>query len=297
MDRRHDRARARRTRSHGSPPCRRPAASWSRRRAGAWVIREDGSKRRLGEYDRGDVVAERPVRRRHRRLGAPRDRSRRELPLVDRGRRAGDGDRLVARRGLPRRLPGGRRGPSRHGRRTSRDRRSRPAADVPPAWQPETDPARGDPPPDLRGSRTTASSPSTPTRAECSGEPRSTSDPVRLAGMVRRRRAPPASRRDFATIQDDEGGPLFKGPIATGVEHAAISPDGSEIAVVSSGPRGTELSLYSDTAPVRRLYSSGRQNPRRPLRRRRSSRRTASGSSCRGRRPTSGSSSTRRTNA
>ena len=31
--------------------------------------------------------------------------------------------------------------------------------------------------------------------------------------------------------------------------------------MVSSGPRGTELSLYSESAPVRRLYSSGRQNP------------------------------------
>ncbi len=66
---------------------------------------------------------------------------------------------------------------------------------------------------------------------------------------------------DFATIQDDRGGPALKGPVATGVEHAAISPDGSEVAVVGAGPRGTELSLYSDTAPVRRLYSSGRQNP------------------------------------
>ena len=66
----------------------------------------------------GDMVAERPVRRRRRRLGAPGDRSRRELPLVDRGRRAGEGDRLVVRRGLPGRLPRGRRDASRHGRRS-----------------------------------------------------------------------------------------------------------------------------------------------------------------------------------
>jgi hypothetical protein len=66
---------------------------------------------------------------------------------------------------------------------------------------------------------------------------------------------------DFATIQDDEGGSYLKGPIATSVRHAAISADGTEIAVVSAGKHGTELSLYSDTAPVERLYASGRKNP------------------------------------
>ncbi len=66
----------------------------------------------------GDVVAERPVRWRRRRLGAPGDRPRRELPLVDRGRRAGEGDRLVVRRRLPGRLPRWRRAAGRHGRRS-----------------------------------------------------------------------------------------------------------------------------------------------------------------------------------
>lgn len=67
---------------------------------------------------------------------------------------------------------------------------------------------------------------------------------------------------DFATLQDDRGRPTFKGPIATGVEHATISPDGGEVAVVAPGARGTGLSLYSDTEPVRQLYSTGKQNPR-----------------------------------
>ena len=66
---------------------------------------------------------------------------------------------------------------------------------------------------------------------------------------------------DFATVQSSGGGPILKGPIATGVDHATISPDGSAVAVVSSGPKGTELKLFGDTEPVRRLYSSGRGNP------------------------------------
>ncbi len=130
------------------------------------------------------------------------------------------------------------------------DRAIGPAADVAPAWQPESDPAAAihrltyvD-----RRNRVVTVAPDSG-RVQWRTQPYTervrslewSADGERLLVVA----------GDFATIQDDQGGTFLKGPIATGVEHAAISPDGNEVAIVSSGQRGTQLSLYSDAAPAR----------------------------------------------
>ncbi|MEJ7876498.1 MAG: hypothetical protein WKF62_07540 [Solirubrobacterales bacterium] len=68
---------------------------------------------------------------------------------------------------------------------------------------------------------------------------------------------------DFASVLNAAGGPFLKGPIATGVDDAAISPDGANVAVVTQGRRGTDLNLVViGGGETMRLYSSGPGNPR-----------------------------------
>ena len=66
----------------------------------------------------------------------------------------------------------------------------------------------------------------------------------------------------FASVLNAAGAPFLKGPIATGIDDAAISPDGAGAAVVTSGRRGTDLNLVAIGGETRHLYSSGPGNPR-----------------------------------
>jgi len=70
------------------------------------------------------------------------------------------------------------------------------------------------------------------------------------------------SASGFTTVLDARGNPLLKGPIAANVSGAAISPTGGEIAAVTRGPQGTDLRLIGPAGEERRLYSSGRDDPR-----------------------------------
>jgi len=65
-----------------------------------------------------------------------------------------------------------------------------------------------------------------------------------------------------ATVLDSRGNSLVKGSIATNVRRAALSPSGKEIAAVTRGSHGTELTLIGPSGQERRLYSSGRSDPR-----------------------------------
>ncbi len=65
---------------------------------------------------------------------------------------------------------------------------------------------------------------------------------------------------DFATLGDARGNALLKGPVATGVESAAISPAGDAVAVVSASPGGDELALVSASGRSKRLYSTGKES-------------------------------------
>jgi hypothetical protein len=227
--------------------------------SGAWVIREDGSKRHLGDYDRAtwspngrfvgvssgsELRAIDPAGnfRWSIEAGAP-------VKAIDWS--SDEGFRVAYIAGGELRVVTG---------DGVTDRAVAPAANVPPAWQPESDPAAAihrltyvD-----RDNRVVSVATDSGRVLWRTGE--YTADIRSLEWSADGERLLVVAG-DFATIQGNRGAPVLKGPIATGVKHAAISPDGSEAAVVSAGPRGTELRLYSDTAPVRRLYSSGRQNP------------------------------------
>ncbi|MDQ3759720.1 MAG: hypothetical protein M3331_07255 [Actinomycetota bacterium] len=67
---------------------------------------------------------------------------------------------------------------------------------------------------------------------------------------------------DYAIILGPEGEQFLKGPFATGIEDAAISPNGTSLAVVASDRRGTDLNLVEIGGETTRLYSSGPGNPR-----------------------------------
>jgi hypothetical protein len=226
---------------------------------GAWIIREDGSKRHLGDYDRATWspngrfvgVADGSELRAIDPAGNFRWSIEAGAPVTaidwssDEGFRvayiAGGALRVVTGDGVTESAVGF-------------------AADVPPAWQPESDPASA-----IHRLTYVDRDNQVMNVATDSGKvlwrTQKYSAPVRSLEWSADGERLLVVAGDFATIQNADGGTFLKGPIATGVEHASISPDGSEVAVVSSGPRGTELSLYSETAPVRRLYSSGRQNP------------------------------------
>lgn len=62
------------------------------------------------------------------------------------------------------------------------------------------------------------------------------------------------------TVLDTRGKPVFEHPIDRPLGRAAISPDGQSVAFVSSSRRGAELSLLGEDGRVRHLYSSGREN-------------------------------------
>ncbi|MDX6585884.1 MAG: hypothetical protein QOI31_357 [Solirubrobacterales bacterium] len=227
--------------------------------SGAWVIREDGSKRHLGDYDRATWspngrfvgVADGSELRAIDPAGNFRWSIEAGAPVKAIDWSSDEGFRVAYIAGGELRVVTG---------DGVTDSAVAPAAEVPPAWQPESDPAAA-------VHRLTYVDPKNRVVSVATDSGRvlwrtqEYFDPVRSLEWSGDGERLLVVTGDSATIQDDEGGTFFKGPVATGVEHAAISPDGSEVAVVSSGPRGTELSLYSDTAPVRRLYSSGRQNP------------------------------------
>jgi len=227
--------------------------------SGAWVIREDGSKRRLGDYERATWSPN------GRFVGVSRGS---ELRAID---PAGN-FRWSIETGAPVRAIDW---SSDEGFRVAylaggelhvvtgdgvTDSPIGPAADVAPAWQPESDPAAA-----IHRLTYVDVENRVVSVATDSGRvlwrTQEYFDPVRsLEWSADGKRLLVVSGKS-AIIQNAEGGAFLKGPIATGVEHASISPDGHEVAIVSSGPRGTELSLFSDTASVERLYSSGRGNP------------------------------------
>ena len=288
MDRRHDRVRARRTRSHGSPHCPRPAACWSKRRAGAWIIREDGSKRHLGDYDRATWspngrfvgVADGSELRAIDPAGNFRWSIEAGAPVKaidwssDEGFRvaylAGGEVRVVTGDGVT-------------------DRAIAPAADVPPAWQPESDPATAI-------HRLTYVDPKNRVVSVATDSGRvlwrtgefAADDP--LARMVGGRRAPPGRRR---RLRDDSGQPGRPCPQGADRDRRRARRD------LAGGRRGRGRLLGSArhrAQPLQRhragqapLFERRGRTPT-PASARRSSRPTASGSSCRGPRPTSGSS-------
>jgi len=227
--------------------------------SGAWVIREDGSKRRLGAYDvatwspngRFVGVAEESELRAIDPSGNFRWSIEAGAPVSAIDWSSDEGFRVAYLAGGELRMVTG---------DGVTDRAIGPAADVAPAWQPESDPAAAihrltyvD-----RRNRVVTVAPDSG-RVQWRTQPYTervrsvewSADGERLLVVA----------GDFAAIQDDQGGTFLKGPIATGVEHASISPDGHEVAIVSSGRQGTQLSLFSDAAPAERLYSSGRGSP------------------------------------
>jgi hypothetical protein len=227
--------------------------------SGAWVIDEDGSKRRLGDYDRATWspngrfvgVAEGSELRAIDPAGNFRWWLDAGAPVKAIDWSSDEGFRVAYIAGGELRVVTG---------DGVTDSLVAPAADVAPAWQPESDPA-------VAIHRLTY----------VDEENRVVSvatDSGRVLWRTQEYAAPIHSLEwsddgerllvvagDFATIQDAHGGTFLKGPFATGVEHAAIAPDGRSVAVVSSGARGTQLSLFDDTAPVERLYASGKGSP------------------------------------
>jgi len=70
------------------------------------------------------------------------------------------------------------------------------------------------------------------------------------------------SGSSYALVLTANGEPLFKGPFVTGLQSAAISPSGDELAAVARGRRGTELSLHDLDGGTQLLYSTGRSDPK-----------------------------------
>ena len=226
--------------------------------SGAWVIREDGSKRHLGDYDRATWspngrfvgVSDGPELRAIDPAGNFRWSIETDAPVKAIDWSSDEGYRVAYIAGGELRVVTG---------DGATDAPVGPAAEVRPVWQPESDP-------DAAVHRLTyvdrrnqivnfgTDSDTVLWRTQRYSKPiRSlewSGDGERLL----------VTAGDYAALQDDQGETLLKGPIATGVEHAAISPDGESVAVVARGPRGVELSLLSDAAPVERLYSTGKQN-------------------------------------
>ena len=114
--------------------------SWSRRPAGAWVIREDGSKRHLGDYDRATWspngrfvgVADGSELRAIDPAGNFRWSIEAGAPVKAIDWSSDEGFRVAYLAGGELRVVTG---------DGVTDRTIAPAADVPPAWQPESDPA------------------------------------------------------------------------------------------------------------------------------------------------------------
>ena len=227
--------------------------------SGAWIIREDGSKRRLGGYDRATWspsgrfvgVSSGSELRAIDPAGDFRWSIEADAPVKAIDWSSDEGFRVAYVAGGELRVVTG---------DGVTDRAVAAAANVPPVWQPESDPAAAI-------HRLTYVDPSNRVVSVATDSGRVLWRTQQYSADVRSLEWSADGERllvvagDFATIQDDRGGTYLKGPIATGVEHAAISPGGTEVAVVSPGRRGTELDLFSDTGPVRRLYASGRQNP------------------------------------
>ncbi len=65
---------------------------------------------------------------------------------------------------------------------------------------------------------------------------------------------------ESATVLNQDGEKVFEHRIKGRFGRAALSPDGNSLAVVSPSRRGTELSLVGDDGRVKRLFSSGRRN-------------------------------------
>jgi len=221
---------------------------------GAWILREDGSKRRLGEFDEATwspsglfvAVTDGAELRAVGSTGGFRWSVDGGAPIkaldwsTDEGFRvayvAGGELRVVTGDGVS-------------------DVAIAPATDVPPAWQPESDPATAvhrlsfvDPRNRVVGVATDSGH--VLWRTQPYSKPVDSlewsSDGERLLVVA----------GNFATIQDARGDPLLKGPAATRVESAAIRPDGTAIAVVSAGPAGTELALVGASGRSKSLYSS-----------------------------------------
>jgi len=223
---------------------------------GVWILREDGSKRRLGDFDEATWspnglfvgVSDGPELRAVDPAGVFRWSVEGGAPIealdwsTDEGFRvayvAGGELRVVTGDGATGSTVG-------------------PAASVAPAWQPESDPASAihrlsyvDP--ENRVVTVATDSGRIYWRTEPYSMP---VESIEWSGDGERLLV---AAGDFAAIQDARGEALLKGPIATEVDHAAIAPDGSSVAVVSAGSQGTELTLVSKFGRSTRLYSSGK---------------------------------------
>jgi len=228
--------------------------------SGAWVIREDGSKRRLGDYDEatwspnGRFVG--VTHGTELRAVDPTGNFRWSIeasdPVTAPDWSPDEGFRVAYLAGEEVRVVTG---------DGASETYSHPARTVGPAWRPESDPDEAIHHltfVDEDNSVVTVDTDSGRVlwRTEDFGVPLSALE-WSASGESLLVTAP-----SFATVIDAHGNSLVKGPVAANVRRAAISPSGSEIAAITRGPHGTQLSLIGPGGTERRLYSSGRSDPR-----------------------------------
>ena len=219
-------------------------------REGAWVLHEDGSRRRLGDYDARDLVAERPLRRcraKGRELFAldpagdvrgggslPPRRSDRSTGRTDEGYRvayvAGEELHVVAGDGT--------------GDVTLDDAVDARAI----AWRPETSPTRAVHELAYVDADNRVTVVDTDSAAGAAGAPE------RLPRRWSRSNGRPTatgcswSQRSFALTFEGDGTTAFKGPIASGFSEATLSPDGETDRCGAAGQGGR---YRAEAAPVR----------------------------------------------